>query len=185
MISPDAANPYRAAIQRVYQAVDRGTGALLEAAGPGAIVMLVSDCGVGPLRAGVQLNTWLSNEGFLRWIEAAAFGGGAPGPKGGRLKAAARRILPAPAYRAAGRLKRLLTPAAIGRKVGRWPQGRVFRRGGTRTHRCSTLCRPACGFSASRCRPASTAGAWWGERFRMPAAPRRSRAYSMPKVNSA
>lgn len=112
MISPDAANPYRAAIQRVYQAVDRGTGALLEAAGPGAIVMLVSDCGVGPLRAGVQLNTWLSNEGFLRWIEAAAFGGGAPGPKGGRLKAAARRILPAPAYRAAGRLKRLLTPAA-------------------------------------------------------------------------
>jgi predicted AlkP superfamily phosphohydrolase/phosphomutase len=108
--STDAANPHRDGLHRVYHAVDRGLGALLDALGPEVNVMVVSDCGAGALQAGIQLNSWLAQEGFLR---PKAASGAAPATasaagNGSTFRAVARRILPKPVYRAVGQLRRAL-----------------------------------------------------------------------------
>jgi predicted AlkP superfamily phosphohydrolase/phosphomutase len=65
MTSTKPDNPYRAVIETAYRSVDRAIGRLVEVAGRDAAVFLVSDCGAGPLQAGVQVNTVLQRHGLL------------------------------------------------------------------------------------------------------------------------
>jgi predicted AlkP superfamily phosphohydrolase/phosphomutase len=66
MTAPDPSNPYRNVIETAYRSVDRAIGRLVEVAGKDAVVFLVSDCGAGPLRSGVQIDTVLERHGLLR-----------------------------------------------------------------------------------------------------------------------
>lgn len=52
-------------LKQVLQTLDEAVKALLEAAGPEAIVAVVSDHGFGPVRQRVRLNDWLLSEGYL------------------------------------------------------------------------------------------------------------------------
>lgn len=61
---PDS--PHRDAILSVYRTLDQAIGRVLAALPDDTTVFVVSDCGGGPLRAGVQLNRWLESEGYLR-----------------------------------------------------------------------------------------------------------------------
>ena len=51
-------------IRRVFEIVDEQIGRLLDAVGPETTVFVVSQCGAGALRQGIQLNAWLRRQGF-------------------------------------------------------------------------------------------------------------------------
>jgi len=53
------------AIPRYYEALDAGIGALLDRAGEGTNVLLLSDHGFGPLERDVYIDEWLERNGFL------------------------------------------------------------------------------------------------------------------------
>ena len=53
-------------IRRVFEIVDRQIGRLLDAVGPETTVFVVSQCGAGALRQGIQLNVWLRRQGFQK-----------------------------------------------------------------------------------------------------------------------
>lgn len=52
-------------IRDVYRELDRALGVTLDRAGPGAIVMVMSDHGFAPWNRAFHLNTWLLQNGFL------------------------------------------------------------------------------------------------------------------------
>lgn len=52
---PAAPPALRGAVESVYRAVDRGVGAVIEAAGPDAVVLVVASHGMGPYIGGYQL----------------------------------------------------------------------------------------------------------------------------------
>ncbi|GDX79535.1 hypothetical protein LBMAG42_13460 [Deltaproteobacteria bacterium] len=56
---------YADAIERVYTRMDGVIGKVLETVGEDAVVMVMSDHGFTNFRRGVNLNTWLRNEGYL------------------------------------------------------------------------------------------------------------------------
>lgn len=74
MASGDASNPYRDILKTAYRCLDDAIGRLMAAAGPQATVFVVSECGAGPIRYGVQINSWLHREGFLGWKRSAPAG---------------------------------------------------------------------------------------------------------------
>jgi predicted AlkP superfamily phosphohydrolase/phosphomutase len=65
MMSPDPTDPYRTVLPMAYRCLDQAVGRLQAAAGPETTVFVVSECGAGPIRYGVQINTWLCQQGFL------------------------------------------------------------------------------------------------------------------------
>ncbi len=67
MASNDSTNPYRGLVESAYRALDMAVWRLMEAAGEDTNVIVMSDCGAGPLYAGVNLNTLLAHEGFLSY----------------------------------------------------------------------------------------------------------------------
>lgn len=97
---PAGAREHGDAIRSVYKRLDDAVGALAEAAGPGARVIIASDHGFGGAgdRA-IYLNRWLAEEGWLAFRKA-------PGPAQ-QAAASARRLalraLPARAQEAAFR----------------------------------------------------------------------------------
>lgn len=74
MASGDEANPYRNVLKTAYRCLDEAIARLTAVAGAEATVFVVSECGAGPIRYGVQINTWLQQEGFLSWKSSAASG---------------------------------------------------------------------------------------------------------------
>jgi predicted AlkP superfamily phosphohydrolase/phosphomutase len=92
----DAASPRHrkgpaGAMADVYAALDRSLGALLDAAGAGADVLLLSDHGsAGASDRIVFWNRWLADRGWLRFRDGALAGAAASG-----LKRAALSLLPA------------------------------------------------------------------------------------------
>ena len=72
MASNDPANPYRGLVESAYRALDMAVWRLMEAAGEDTNVLVISDCGAGPLYAGVNLNTLLAREGFLSYRPKSA-----------------------------------------------------------------------------------------------------------------
>lgn len=58
---PDVGSP----MHRVYEAVDRGIGRLLETAGDDALVIVCSDHGTFPVRHRVNSHLWLEQQGWL------------------------------------------------------------------------------------------------------------------------
>jgi predicted AlkP superfamily phosphohydrolase/phosphomutase len=55
----------RAAILKVYRAVDEGIGELCDALGEDTLVIIMSDHGFGPLDGFLHLNNWLLQHGYL------------------------------------------------------------------------------------------------------------------------
>lgn len=78
-------------LRAIYAAVDRALAKLVEAVGPDTIIVVFSDCGAGPVRHGVDLNAWLTQQGFLHRRRG-------PVPRAGlflaRAHKRARRLLP-------------------------------------------------------------------------------------------
>ena len=72
---PARSPTYRHAILEYYQQVDRDIGRFLQAAGPEATVLIMSDHGTGPLYKDVYLNEWLRQEGYLFPVEQTGPGG--------------------------------------------------------------------------------------------------------------
>lgn len=72
MNSGDASNPYRHVLKTAYRCLDEAIARLMAAAGPETTMFVMSECGAGPIRYGVQINTWLHQEGFLGWKRSAA-----------------------------------------------------------------------------------------------------------------
>jgi predicted AlkP superfamily phosphohydrolase/phosphomutase len=52
-------------VPEAYASLDRAAARLIEAAGPSTDVFVVSECGAGPLRAGVRINALLAAHGLL------------------------------------------------------------------------------------------------------------------------
>ncbi len=72
------ANGRESTVAETYRILDASLGRLLERAGDDTNVLVVSDHGGGELRGVVNLNAWLSGEGYLSYAEnGAANGGGA------------------------------------------------------------------------------------------------------------
>ncbi|MDD5310058.1 MAG: alkaline phosphatase family protein, partial [Deltaproteobacteria bacterium] len=61
----DPSNPFCGAGRDYYALLDREIAATVEAAGEGALVMVVSDHGVRPLEGGFCVNEWLAREDYL------------------------------------------------------------------------------------------------------------------------
>ena len=97
-----SAGPLGDAIERVHEAMDRATGAIVEAFDD-ADVIVVSDHGAGPLHGDVNLGAWLASRGD------AAYGGSRRSVLAGvgyalppRVRKAAKRMAPLLARRAVG-----------------------------------------------------------------------------------
>jgi len=67
MESKDSGNPFRDVLPGTYRYLDAAIDRLMKAAGPDTLVFIISECGAGRLQSGVQINAWLSQEGFLTW----------------------------------------------------------------------------------------------------------------------
>jgi predicted AlkP superfamily phosphohydrolase/phosphomutase len=67
MESGDDSNAYRQVLRTAYRCLDDSVARLIAVAGPDATVFVVSECGAGPMRYGVQINSWLHQQGFLSW----------------------------------------------------------------------------------------------------------------------
>jgi predicted AlkP superfamily phosphohydrolase/phosphomutase len=129
----DEGDPCPAGIRRVHEAADEAVGTLLREVGPTTTVFVLSDCGATRLRAGVQLRTWLAQNGFLRRraTPASAIERPATSARVRRaLGSAARGLLPSGVYAAVAR-------AAGARPTGcfpgdqeiDWPSTRAFNLG--------------------------------------------------------
>lgn len=106
---------YRDAIRDTYVALDRAVARLWDAAGPGTAICVVSDCGAGPLRQGVQMHAWLEAEGYLARSQSA--GNVARGTAlhlRAHLDGLARRSLPDPLYAVAKRGMRRVHDRGVG-----------------------------------------------------------------------
>lgn len=58
-------NPYRDVVGSAYKNLDAAIGRLVRAAGRDVVVFLMSECGAGPMRSGINLNNWLEQQGLL------------------------------------------------------------------------------------------------------------------------
>lgn len=58
-------NPYQGVIESAYKNLDNSVGRLINAAGPDTAVFVMSECGAGRMKAGIQLNRWLEQLGLL------------------------------------------------------------------------------------------------------------------------
>lgn len=61
-------HPLAGAVDKVYEAMDAATGAIVEAF-PDANVLVVSDHGAGDLRADVNVGAWLAQNGYASYAE--------------------------------------------------------------------------------------------------------------------
>jgi predicted AlkP superfamily phosphohydrolase/phosphomutase len=98
MAAADLADPYRNVVETAYRAVDRAVARLCRAVGRDTTIFVISECGAGPLRSGVQINTLLERHGFLRYCRQAGLGG-------------SRRLVAAGRKQAQGLLQRWLPDA--------------------------------------------------------------------------
>ncbi len=105
---PAGAREHGDAIRRIYRRLDEAVGALVEAAGPGAEVLVASDHGFGGAgdRA-VYVNRWLEEEGLLTFRRSK----GAVQRAAASAKRLALRSLPARAQEAAFRAAPALASA--------------------------------------------------------------------------
>jgi predicted AlkP superfamily phosphohydrolase/phosphomutase len=60
-------NPHSSTIESVYRRLDAQLARLARLAGPHARIFVISECGAGPLKYGVDLNAWLHEQGFLKY----------------------------------------------------------------------------------------------------------------------
>ena len=60
--------------ERYFSSLDSLVGELVDAAGPGATVVLASDHGFGPTRDVFHVNSWLEREGYLTWADDQSAG---------------------------------------------------------------------------------------------------------------
>lgn len=60
-------DPYAGLIERVYARLDAQLARLSKLAGPEARIFVISECGAGPLKYGVNVNAWLHEHGFLQY----------------------------------------------------------------------------------------------------------------------
>jgi predicted AlkP superfamily phosphohydrolase/phosphomutase len=58
-------NPYCDVVLSAYRNLDAAIGRLADSAGPNTNIFLLSECGAGPIRSGVNLNAWLERHGLL------------------------------------------------------------------------------------------------------------------------
>lgn len=65
MISEDENNPYKNIIKNAYRSLDKAIGRIMKASGDETTLFVISECGMGNLESGVQINTWLEKEGFF------------------------------------------------------------------------------------------------------------------------
>jgi predicted AlkP superfamily phosphohydrolase/phosphomutase len=61
-------DPYSDLIASVYRRLDTQLARLAQLAGPEARIFVISECGAGPLKAGVNINAWLQSQGFLQYL---------------------------------------------------------------------------------------------------------------------
>jgi predicted AlkP superfamily phosphohydrolase/phosphomutase len=59
-------DPFADLIESVYRRIDTQLARLARLAGPEARVFVISECGSGPLKSGVNINALLRSQGFLR-----------------------------------------------------------------------------------------------------------------------
>jgi predicted AlkP superfamily phosphohydrolase/phosphomutase len=64
---PEHSADYQDVILNYYRELDEHLGTLVDAAGPGTTVFIISDHGVGPLYKEVFLNEWLHRRGYLTY----------------------------------------------------------------------------------------------------------------------
>ena len=60
-----SANPYSDVVASAYKNLDAAVGRLVAAAGSDTVVFVMSECGAGPMRSGINLNNWLDQQGLL------------------------------------------------------------------------------------------------------------------------
>lgn len=58
-------NPYSGVVASAYKNLDAAVGRLVKAAGPDTVVFVMSECGAGPIRSGINLNNWLEQQELL------------------------------------------------------------------------------------------------------------------------
>jgi predicted AlkP superfamily phosphohydrolase/phosphomutase len=72
MEDADKDNPYSGTIESVYRRIDAQLARLAQLAGPRARIFVISECGAGPLKHGVDLNAWLHTQGFLHYQDSGS-----------------------------------------------------------------------------------------------------------------
>jgi predicted AlkP superfamily phosphohydrolase/phosphomutase len=92
-------HPLAAAVDRVYDEMDRTTAALLDAF-PQADVLVISDHGAGSLHGDVNMGAWLARNGYARYGTAARSALGAAWRLPPAARRAAKRVAPGLARRA-------------------------------------------------------------------------------------
>jgi len=61
-----SSGPYSGIVASAYKNLDAAIGRFMAAAGPDTVIFLISECGAGPIRSGINLTNWLEQQGLLR-----------------------------------------------------------------------------------------------------------------------
>lgn len=70
-----AQGPYKQAVEQMYRRMDELVGKALEYVDEGTVLLVMSDHGFGPFRRGVNLNSWLYQQGYLALQDGATTSG--------------------------------------------------------------------------------------------------------------
>jgi predicted AlkP superfamily phosphohydrolase/phosphomutase len=129
-MTADHDNPYHGVIASAYKNLDKAIGRLVRTAGTDAVTFVLSECGAGALRFGIDLNRWLEQEGLLRTIRQ---------PLGWLRQAVEDRVLLAAKRFVPPVVKTVLTRNSLALKnwaassgprlAVDWPRTKVFSRG--------------------------------------------------------
>jgi predicted AlkP superfamily phosphohydrolase/phosphomutase len=126
-------DPFASLVARTYEWIDEAIATLRAAAGTEATTIVISECGAGPLRSGVQVNTLLERAGLLHYTKRYTTGGVSGSGMRKRVEQARRvgqRILPEGLYYYVERLplRRWIQSYLAGSDID-WPRTAVFYRG--------------------------------------------------------
>ena len=72
MEDSDNNNPYTGTIESVYRRIDAHLARLSQLVGARARMFVISECGAGPLKHGVDLNAWLHAQEFLTYQDSGS-----------------------------------------------------------------------------------------------------------------
>lgn len=125
MQTPDA--PFRSVVEETYRASDRLIGRIAEQLHADDRLFVISECGAGPIRSGVRLNSWLEHEGFLTRSRGGA---SASARVLHFLRKTAPRVLPKRAFHLVNRPRwKAAVQSGIEGDGVDWARTRAFHRG--------------------------------------------------------
>lgn len=127
----DAPKDCQEVVYKTYRALDEMLGRLRAVAGSETNIWVMSECGAGPIKSGIDINRWLHEEGFLTFNkQESQKSGGLDRKILSAARMAAQRFLPKQGFHLVNRpfIRRFIQNRMATSEID-WSQTRAYHRG--------------------------------------------------------